>query len=527
MAEPILPEQGRVSTLPRGEGDATIDPTIAPYLAEALGRARYLFLQGPQPEMFPGQMYVSPSEQTLQAIQQQENIARAQQPLLSESQSAFLRGLQAQATTAPLYEDIYRAAGMQPGAAAYERFMAGEYAPDYASLAALAPQAATQVPTAISQAAAGAGLPSTAGIQGLAGQAMPGVSDIYGRVQSGQFQNLALPGVQQVAGGSFLTGSPYQQALIEQSTRPITEQLLEQTLPALQSQFSRAGRYGSGAQERAIEAATRAAARAVGETATNIGQQTYAQERGFQEAARSQLGALSQQDLANRLGAAQAAEATRQAQLAQAAGLQSQLFGAQAQNLGTQLGAAQTAEQMRQSGVGQQANILGQVAGLQQTGFGNILAGAQGLQGAQQAALSTQMGAAGALGAAQQQALATQLATAQAVPQAYQQQFLPAQTLAQVGAQREAIAAQPLQEQMQRFQFQQQLPYSQLQSYLSSIYGNPLSAAQQPQQQGSSTMQNIGGLLGIGLMGTQLYGRLKNLGVFGATPSQTFTYGGG
>jgi len=517
MADPILPEQGRVSTLPRGEGDATIDPTIAPYLAEALGRARYLFLQGPQPEMFPGQMYVSPSEQTLAAIQAQEDIAKAEQPLLSEAQNVFLRGLQAKSGAIPLYEDIYKAAGYQPGVSAYEQFMAGQYAPDFSELQKLAPQAATQVPSALTQVAGGEGLPSTAGIQGLAGQAMPGVSDIYGRVQAGQFQNLAMPGVQDVVGGSFLTGSPYQQALIEQSTRPITEQLLEQTLPALQSQFSRAGRYGSGAQERAIEAATRAAARAVGETATQIGAQTYAQERGFQEAARGLLAGLSQQDLANRLQAAQTAEATRQAQLAQAAGIQGQLFGAQAQNLQAQLAAGQTAEQMRQSGIGQQANILGQVAGLQQTGFGNILAGAQGLQGAQQAALGTQMSAAGGLGAAQQQALATQLATAQAAPAAFQQQFLPAQTLAQVGAQREAIAAQPLQEQMQRFQFQQQLPYSQLQSYLSSIYGNPLSAAQQPQQQGSSTMQNIGGLLGIGLIGTQLYGGLKNLGVFGSS----------
>ena len=197
-----LPEQGRVSTLPRGEGDATIDPTIAPYLAEALGRARYLFLQGPQPEMFPGQMYVSPSEQTLAAIQAQENIARQQQPILSEAQNVFLRGLQAQSAAAPLYQNIYGAAGFQPGAAAYERFMAGQYAPDYSGIQALAPQAATQVPSALTQVAGGAGLPSTAGIQGLAGQAKPGVSDIYGRVQAGQFQNIAMPGVQDVAAGS-------------------------------------------------------------------------------------------------------------------------------------------------------------------------------------------------------------------------------------------------------------------------------------------------------------------------------------
>jgi hypothetical protein len=82
-------------------------------------------------------------------------------------------------------------------------------------------------------------------------------------------------------------------------------------------------------------------------------------------------------------------------------------------------------------------------------------------------------------------------------PQIYAQQFLPSSQLAQVGAQREAISAQPLQEQIQRFQFEQQAPVSQLQSFLSSVYGTPMASAISPQQQmqGNTALQNVGGLL--------------------------------
>lgn len=75
----------------------------------------------------------------------------------------------------------------------------------------------------------------------------------------------------------------------------------------------------------------------------------------------------------------------------------------------------------------------------------------------------------------------------------------PAQTLAQVGAQREAIAGQPLQESIRRFEYAQQLPYQQLGGYLSSIYGSPLASqsAPTPQPQGNTALQNVGGLLNI------------------------------
>jgi len=96
----------------------------------------------------------------------------------------------------------------------------------------------------------------------------------------------------------------------------------------------------------------------------------------------------------------------------------------------------------------------------------------------------------------QMEAAKVQAALAEAAPSFYSQQFLPSQTLAQVGAAREQIAAQPLQEAMQRYSFQQQLPYLQLQSYLSGVYGNPLAQYQalQPQQT-NQFAQAIGGAL--------------------------------
>ena len=102
------------------------------------------------------------------------------------------------------------------------------------------------------------------------------------------------------------------------------------------------------------------------------------------------------------------------------------------------------------------------------------LAGAQGLQSAQAQSLQGQLGAAGGVGAAQEQALQRQMAAASAAPSIYAQQYLPSQALGQVGAQQEAISGQALQEQMARYNFQQQLPYQQLSGYLSSVYGSPM-----------------------------------------------------
>jgi len=192
----------------------------------------------------------------------------------------------------------------------------------------------------------------------------------------------------QTAAGGFLQGNPYQQAMLAAATRPLTQQFGEQVLPGVASLYSRAGRYGSGAMERALGGATEAYGRALGDVSANIVGQDYARERGLQQQA--QLG---------------------QAQLAQAA------------------------------------------------------------------------------------------------PSFYQQQFLPSQTLAQVGAAREAISAQPLQEQMARFQFGQQQPIQSLMSYLSSVYGTPLASygQQTTQLPENRLMSGLAGT-GLGYVGGQALG---------------------
>ena len=207
--------------------------------------------------------------------------------------------------------------------------------------------------------------------------------------QAQQAYTSSLGQVGQTAAGGFLNANPYQQAMMEAATRPLTQQFSQAVLPGISSLYSRSGRLGSGSMERALGTATEAYGRSLGDITANIAGTQYQQERGLQQ----------------------------QAQLQQA-----------------------------------------QLAGF--------------------------------------------------APQFYSQQFLPSQTLAQVGAQQEAIAAQPLQEQLTRYQFGQQLPYQQLQGYLSSVYGTPL-GSYGTQTTNAPTYQNrsagvLGGALAGGLGGYAL-----------------------
>ena len=268
------PGQGALpAPLGTSSGQSRIDPALSPYLQMGLQRAQQLFF-GAQPQLFPGQMYVSPSAQTQQALAQQEALATGAQPTLQAAQQAYQASL-------------------------------------------------------------------------------------------GQ--------IGQTAAGGFLQGSPYQQAMLASATRPITQQFGEQVIPGIASLYSRAGRYGSGAMERALGGATEAYGRALGDVSANIVGQDYARERQLQQ----------------------------QAQLGQAA-------------------------------------------------------------------------------------------LAQSAPSFFQMGFLPSQALAQVGAAREQIAAQPLQEQIQRYQYSQQQPYEALRGFLSSIYGTPMGQSVIPQAETNRTAQNLG-----------------------------------
>ena len=79
---------------------SSIDPGILPYITTGLERAKTLFLGDQQPSMYPGQTYVSPSQETLTALQQQQNIAQQQSPTLQAAQNAYMQSYGGLGTTA-------------------------------------------------------------------------------------------------------------------------------------------------------------------------------------------------------------------------------------------------------------------------------------------------------------------------------------------------------------------------------------------------------------------------------------------
>jgi hypothetical protein len=280
--------------MPTVSTTSSIDPGILPYITTGLERAKDLFLGGQQPTMYPGQTYVSPSQETLTALEQQQNIAQQQSPTLQAAQNAYMQS--------------------------------------------------------------------------------------YG-------------GLANTAAGGFLQGNPYQQQMVEAATRPLVSQYSNQVLPGIASLYSKSGRYGSGAMQGALGQVTEQYGRALGDVSANIVGTQYDQER-----------------------------------------------------------------------------------------------------------------------ARQQQAIMGLTNLAQAAPGIYAQQYLPSQQLAQIGAQREAIAAQPLQEAMQRYSFGQQLPYQQLSGYLSSVYGSPTASYGTTSQNMSTnpTVGAIGGALSGGLLGSAVGGAFGN-----------------
>jgi hypothetical protein len=250
-----------------------------------------------------------------------------------------------------------------------------------------------------------------------------------GQIAGGSFVNPAQAQLQNIASGSFLGSNPYQAQMMQAATRPLEQQFSNQVLPSIASLYSKSGRYGSGAMQNALGTATEGFGRALGDITGNIAGQQYQQERALQQQALGQLGAVSQQDLANRMMAAQS-----QSQLAAVA------------------------------------------------------------------------------------------------PSIYGQQFIPSQQLAQVGAAQEAIAAQPLQEQMARFNFGQQLPYQQLSGYLSSVYGSPMGNFGTQQQQTtmpSNPFINTAAGAGLGYLGGQALGSFISGNPFSLTSPTGYGLAGG
>lgn len=282
---PRLLPSAQISISEADANASQIDKSIRPFLTEGLRQAQQIFLNQ-RPQMFQGQTYVSPSEQTLTALQQQENLARAGSPVLGQAQSAFLRGLTEQSAASPMYQNIFGAANFQPGTQTFEQASAG-------------------------------------GLQNIAGRQL-----------------------QDIAGGSMLNSNPFQQQMMQAATRPLEKQFSEAVLPGISSLYSKSGRLGSGAMERALGTATEGFGRALGDVTSNIAGTQFQAERGLQQQALGQLAGVSEQDIRTRLLGAQGLQQAQQAAL----GTQLQAAGgvgtSQYQELQRQLSASAAAPQI-------------------------------------------------------------------------------------------------------------------------------------------------------------------------------------
>lgn len=116
--------------------------------------------------------------------------------------------------------------------------------------------------------------------------------------------------IQKTQQGNFLPGqpgaNPFFDAAVQAAQRPTLQGLTETLSRALPGRFTAAGHlttpHGSSAFDRAAGIATRGASQAVGDIATNMGNQQYGQERQLQQGAVS-LGQNDVQTLINNLTA--------------------------------------------------------------------------------------------------------------------------------------------------------------------------------------------------------------------------------
>lgn len=137
----------------------------------------------------------------------------------------------------------------------------------------------------------------------LLGQAQQTISGLMGGTV-----NPALAGAMATASGQYLGGNPFFQGAFAPAAQAATQQF-QKAISDVSSAASRAGRYGSGAMQTLQGRASNQLAQQLANTAGQIAYQNYATERALQEAAQGRVGALSQQDIANRMAAVSAAPA--------------------------------------------------------------------------------------------------------------------------------------------------------------------------------------------------------------------------
>lgn len=91
--------------------------------------------------------------------------------------------------------------------------------------------------------------------------------------------NAAQDQLQKTINGDYLNSNPYLQGAINAAVQPITNAFSSEVMPGIDSNFSAAGRYGSGLQGAAYNDANDTLARNIGNVSTNMAYQNYGDER--------------------------------------------------------------------------------------------------------------------------------------------------------------------------------------------------------------------------------------------------------
>lgn len=150
--------------------------------------------------------------------------------------------------------------------------------------------------------------PATGALTGLANGS--NIAD-QSLAQVAQGKDASSQYLQSVLSGKYLNASsnPYLTGAVNAASAGATRNFQTAVMPQLASQFSLAGRYGSGAQSQGVNDATNNLAQQLSNTAANIYNTNYQNERTNQANAASTLGSL-QTGAAGSLGSLQAGAAS-------------------------------------------------------------------------------------------------------------------------------------------------------------------------------------------------------------------------
>lgn len=99
--------------------------------------------------------------------------------------------------------------------------------------------------------------------------------------------------------GDYLNSNPYLQSSIDAATQGLVRQYTNATMPGIEAQFSKAGRYGSGMQQQAVSDAQNNLATQMGSIASNMAYSNYNDERARQTSTAALAPSLAGMDFTN------------------------------------------------------------------------------------------------------------------------------------------------------------------------------------------------------------------------------------